>query len=93
MNLTIESVEAIALAATWDKVYGGWDRVPESLLHPASSHRALPRRGQYTVLVRVRTTEGLEGIGEAYGLPAPEVPATVIGKSWRRRCSARTRGR
>lgn len=79
MKLTIASVEAIALAATWDKVYGGWDQVPRSLLTPASSHRTLPRRGQYTTLVRVRTTEGLEGIGEAYGLPAPEVPATVIG--------------
>jgi L-alanine-DL-glutamate epimerase-like enolase superfamily enzyme len=78
MKLTIASVEAIPLAATWDRVFGGWDRVPPSLLTPASSHRTLPRRGQFTTLVRIRTVDGLEGIGEAYGLPAPEVPAAVV---------------
>lgn len=80
MSLTIKSVEAIALAATWDQVFGSWDKVPQFLLNPASSHITLPRLGQYTTLVRIRTEEGLEGIGEAYGLPSPEVPATIIGK-------------
>lgn len=74
----IESVEAVPLAATWDRVFGGWEHVPQSLMHPASNQLVAPRRGQYTTLVRVRTTDGLEGIGEAYGLPAPEVPTAVI---------------
>lgn len=78
MNLTIASVEAIPLAATWDRVFGSWDKVPPSLLAPASSHRTLPRRGQFTTLVRIRTRDGLEGIGEAYGLPSPEIPAAVV---------------
>lgn len=80
MTLIIASVEATALAATWDRADGGWDTVPPSPLPPASSHRTLPRRGQFTTLVRIRTRDGREGIGEAYGLPAPEVPATIIGR-------------
>jgi L-alanine-DL-glutamate epimerase-like enolase superfamily enzyme len=79
MNHKIVSVEAVALAATWDKVFGGWDRVPRSLLNPAANQIVLPRRGQFATLVRVRTEDGLEGVGEAYGLPQPEVTATLIG--------------
>ncbi|MER7284094.1 mandelate racemase/muconate lactonizing enzyme family protein [Dactylosporangium sp. NPDC000244] len=79
MKLTIASVEAIALSAPFERVYGSLDAVPEWLLTPASSHRVLPRLGQYTTLVRIRTTDGLEGIGEAYGLPEPRVTATIVG--------------
>ncbi|WP_433217693.1 mandelate racemase/muconate lactonizing enzyme family protein [Dactylosporangium sp. CS-047395] len=79
MSLTIASVEAVALAAPFARLYGGADRVPDWLLTPASSHRVLPRLGQYTTLVRIRTTDGLEGIGEAYGLPEPRVTATIVG--------------
>lgn len=80
MKLTITDVQALALAAPWEKVFGSLDKVPQQLLRPASSHKVLPRLGQYTTLVRIKTAEGLEGIGEAYGLPAPEVTATIIGK-------------
>jgi L-alanine-DL-glutamate epimerase-like enolase superfamily enzyme len=80
VKLTIESVTAVALAAPFERVYGGPDKVPSWLLTPASSHRVLPRLGQYTTLVRVRTVDGLEGIGEAYGLPEPEVTATIVGR-------------
>jgi L-alanine-DL-glutamate epimerase-like enolase superfamily enzyme len=79
VSLTIASVEAVALAAPFERLYGGADRVPDWLLTPASSHRVLPRLGQYTTLVRIRTTDGLEGFGEAYGLPEPRVTATVVG--------------
>jgi L-alanine-DL-glutamate epimerase-like enolase superfamily enzyme len=79
VKLTIASVEAIALAAPFERVYGGLDHVPDWLLTPASSHRVLPRLGQYSTLVRIRTTDGLEGIGEAYGLPEPRVTATIVG--------------
>ncbi len=77
MNLTIASVEAVALAAPFARMY---DQVPDWLTTPASSHRVLPRLGQYTTLVRIRTVDGLEGIGEAYGLPEPRVTATIIGQ-------------
>jgi D-arabinonate dehydratase/D-galactarolactone cycloisomerase len=80
VKLTIASVEAIALAAPFERMYGSLDAVPSWLLTPASSHRVLPRLGQYTTLVRIRTVDGLEGIGEAYGLPEPRVTATIIGK-------------
>lgn len=30
----IASVQAIALSATWDKVFGSWERVAQSLLNP-----------------------------------------------------------
>lgn len=76
MKLTIASVEAVALAAPFERMF---DEVPEWLLTPASSHRVLPRLGQYTTLVRIRTVDGLEGIGEAYGLPEPRVTATIVG--------------
>jgi hypothetical protein len=33
----IASVEAIALAAMWDKMFGTWDRVLRSLLNPAAN--------------------------------------------------------
>ncbi|GAA4245848.1 mandelate racemase/muconate lactonizing enzyme family protein [Dactylosporangium darangshiense] len=79
MSLTIASVEAVALAAPFERMYGGLDAVPDWLLTPASSHRVLPRLGQYTTLVRIRTTDGLEGVGEAYGLPEPRVTATIVG--------------
>ncbi|MEV0566343.1 mandelate racemase/muconate lactonizing enzyme family protein [Dactylosporangium sp. NPDC050588] len=76
MSLTIASVEAIALAAPFADLY---DTVPDWLTTPASSHRVLPRLGQYTTLVRIRTVDGIEGIGECYGLPEPRVTATIVG--------------
>ena len=79
MKLTISSVEAIACAAPFTRAYGGdAGAVPSWLTTPASSHRVLPRLGQFSTLVRIRTAEGLEGIGEAYGLPTPQVTATII---------------
>jgi D-arabinonate dehydratase/D-galactarolactone cycloisomerase len=77
MTLTIASVEAVALAAPFAAMF---DQVPDWLTTPASSHRVLPRLGQYTTLVRIRTVDGLEGIGEAYGLPEPRVTATIVGR-------------
>jgi L-alanine-DL-glutamate epimerase-like enolase superfamily enzyme len=76
----IVGVEAIALSAKFDDMYPSPDDVPAWLRFPAASHRALPRQGQFATLVRVRTDSGLVGIGECYGLPSPEVTATVIAK-------------
>lgn len=76
--LRISKVETLALAASFDDLYGSSDDVPHWLRHPAASHLILPRRGQYATIVKIHTEDGSVGIGEAYGLPAAEVTATVI---------------
>lgn len=50
MKLTIELVETIAPAAPLERVYGSLDRVPSWPLTPASSHRVLPRLGQFSYI-------------------------------------------
>lgn len=76
-TLRIRSIEAIPLIAPFAARYPDGD-VPGWLLQPAASHRTLKRLGQYSTLVRVRTEEGLEGVGECYGLPAPKVTAQIV---------------
>ncbi|MGW2546016.1 mandelate racemase/muconate lactonizing enzyme family protein [Kitasatospora sp. NPDC001574] len=76
--LRITKVEAIALSASFDDLYDSPEDVPDWLRYPASSHLVLPRRGQYATLVKVHTEDGSVGIGEAYGLPSPQVTATVV---------------
>ncbi|MED7948385.1 mandelate racemase/muconate lactonizing enzyme family protein, partial [Streptomyces sp. BE20] len=71
-------VEAVALSASFDDLYDSPEDVPDWLRYPASSHLVLPRRGQYATLVKVHTEDGSVGIGEAYGLPSPQVTATVV---------------
>lgn len=78
--MKIAAVEALALAAPFEKLYGGLERVPPHLLRPAANQVAAPRLGQFSTIVRVRTDDGLEGIGECYGLPAPEITATIVAK-------------
>lgn len=75
--LRIASVEAVPLLAPFSRLYPDGD-VPGWLLQPAASHRTLQRLGQYSTLVRVRTDDGLEGVGECYGLPAPKVTAQIV---------------
>lgn len=75
--LRIASVEAIPLLAPFARLYPDGD-VPGWLLQPAASHRTLVRSGQYSTLIRVRTEDGLEGVGECYGLPAPKVTAQIV---------------
>lgn len=76
-RLPITKVEAIPLAAPFSDLYGTGE-VPDWLLHPAASHRVLPRNGQYATLVKVHAEDGSVGVGEAYGLPAPEVTAACV---------------
>lgn len=73
----IEAIEAIPLVAPFARLYPDGD-VPGWLLQPAASHRTLQRSGQYSTLIRVRTADGLEGVGECYGLPAPKVTAQIV---------------
>ena len=76
--LRISKIEALALAAPFADLYDDPEDVPGWLRYPASSHRVLPRRGQYATLVKVHAEDGTVGVGECYGLPAPEVTATVV---------------
>lgn len=74
----IAKVEALALSASFDDLYDSPEDVPDWLRYPASSHLVLPRRGQYATLVKVQAEDGTVGIGECYGLPSPQVTATVV---------------
>ncbi|MFC8094548.1 mandelate racemase/muconate lactonizing enzyme family protein [Streptomyces sp. NPDC057301] len=74
----ITKIEALALAASFDDLYDSPDDVPDWLRYPASSHLVLPRRGQYATLVKVHAEDGSVGTGECYGLPSPQVTATVV---------------
>ncbi|MER8037336.1 mandelate racemase/muconate lactonizing enzyme family protein [Streptomyces hydrogenans] len=74
----IAKIEALALSASFDDLYDSPEDVPDWLRYPASSHLVLPRRGQYATLVKVHAEDGTVGIGECYGLPSPQVTATVV---------------
>ena len=76
-KVRIQRVEAIALEASFADEYGT-DAVPSWLLHPAASHGVMPRAGQYACIVKVYDEDGRVGIGECYGLPAPQVTASVV---------------
>ncbi|MFB7608668.1 mandelate racemase/muconate lactonizing enzyme family protein [Streptomyces gardneri] len=74
----IAKIEALALSASFDDLYDSPEDVPDWLRYPASSHLVLPRRGQYATLLKVHAEDGTIGIGECYGLPSPQVTATVV---------------
>ncbi|MCX5078700.1 mandelate racemase/muconate lactonizing enzyme family protein [Streptomyces sp. NBC_00513] len=74
----IAKIETLALSASFDDLYDSPDDVPDWLRYPASSHLVLPRRGQYATLVKIHAEDGTVGIGECYGLPSPQVTATVV---------------
>jgi L-alanine-DL-glutamate epimerase-like enolase superfamily enzyme len=78
--MKITRVEAIPLAATFEQIYGGLDKVPSHMLFPSANFANVgaPRTGQYTCLVRIETDDGLVGVGEAYGLRDPRVSAAVV---------------
>ncbi|MGW1996407.1 mandelate racemase/muconate lactonizing enzyme family protein [Embleya sp. NPDC001921] len=76
--LRIAKIEARALSAGFDELYDSPEQVPDWLRYPAASHRVLPRHGQYATLVEVHAEDGTIGIGECYGLPSPQVTATVV---------------
>lgn len=78
--MTITDIEATPLTAAWTDLFGGEERVPRALRHPAAHFTTFPRRGQYATLVRVTTGDGLVGVGEAWGLPLPSVTASLINE-------------
>jgi len=80
----ITNVEAIALAAPFEKFFGGLDKVPAHILRPAANQVTHPRLGQASTIVRIETDEGIVGIGEALGLPTPEITATIVAGHFKR---------
>ncbi|MCC6174300.1 MAG: mandelate racemase/muconate lactonizing enzyme family protein [Chloroflexi bacterium] len=78
--MKITQVEAIPLAATFEQIYGGLDKVPHHMLFPSANFAnvGVPRAGQFTCLVKITTDEGLIGVGEAYGLRDPRVSAAIV---------------
>lgn len=73
--MKISKVEAIPLWASFADALGD---VPRELAHPAFGMRDSPLLGQGAVIVRLRTDEGLVGIGEAMGRPGPRATAAYI---------------
>jgi D-arabinonate dehydratase/D-galactarolactone cycloisomerase len=76
MNIT--GIRAIPLTAAWSDIFGGEDKVPHALRHPAAHFTTFPRQGQYSTLVTVAIGDGVEGVGEAWGLPLPTVTASLV---------------
>ena len=75
--MKITRVEAIPLFAAFADAL---DVVPPELSRPAFSMRNNPLLGQGAVIVRIETDEGLVGIGEAMGRPAPRGTAAQINE-------------
>jgi D-galactarolactone cycloisomerase len=78
--MKITRVEATPLVADFADVYGGIDKVPPWILRPAAHFQAIPRTGQYSTLVEVEAEDGTVGYGEAWGLPMPELAASVVNR-------------
>jgi len=76
--MRITEVRAYPLTVLFEAIYGGIEKVPASLLRPASHFLRFPRRGQHATIVEIRTDTGLVGTGEAFGLPIPQLPAEAI---------------
>ena len=81
--MKIAHVEVIALAAPFAKLFGGGDKVPPELAHPAANQATVPRRGQFSTIVRIVSDDGVVGVGEAFAMPAAEITATIIAEYFR----------
>ncbi len=71
-------LEAMALHAPFARLFGGIDKVPPSLLAPASHFRKIPRSGQFSTLVIAESDDGALGVGEAFGLPHAGATAALV---------------
>ncbi|UKS28787.1 mandelate racemase/muconate lactonizing enzyme family protein [Paenibacillus sp. HWE-109] len=68
------------LIARFEDMFGGLDKVPESLLYPSSNFATYPRYGQYSTVVVITAEDGTTGVGEAFGLPTPKMSAVFINE-------------
>lgn len=76
--MRIARLTAHPLEASFARLYGGADKVPDSVLRPAAHFQTIPRAGQYATLVTVEDGEGNAGVGECFGLPHPSATADLI---------------
>jgi D-galactarolactone cycloisomerase len=76
--MKIVSIQAYPLYASFERLFGGADKVPPSMLAPASHFRLIPRSGQHSTVVLVKSDTGHTGIGEAFGLPHAQPTASLV---------------
>lgn len=76
--MKIVSIRAYPLYASFERLYGGADKVPPSMLAPANHFRLVPRTGQYATIVTIESDSGLIGVGEAFGLPHSQPTASLV---------------
>jgi D-galactarolactone cycloisomerase len=76
--MKIASIQAFPLFASFADMFGGAQNVPASLLAPANHFRLVPRTGQHSTVVVIRSDAGRTGIGEAWGLPHAQPTASLI---------------
>jgi L-alanine-DL-glutamate epimerase-like enolase superfamily enzyme len=76
----LRRIEAVPLYASFERLFGGADKVPPLLNTPASQFRYVPRKGQHSTLVIAESDDGVVGIGECFGLPWAAASAVIINK-------------
>ena len=76
--MKIVSVRAYPLYASFERLFGGLDKVPASMLAPANHFRLIPRSGQHSTVIAIQTDDGFTGIGEAFGLPHSQPTASLV---------------
>lgn len=76
--MRIKTVRAIPLYASFAAIWGGVEKVPLSVLRPAAHFQRIPRSGQFSTIITVTENGGIEGTGEAFGLPYSPATASLI---------------
>lgn len=76
--MRIVSVRAYPLYASFERLYGGADKVPPSMLAPANHFRLIPRAGQHATIIAIQSDNGHTGYGEAFGLPHSQPTASLV---------------
>jgi D-galactarolactone cycloisomerase len=76
--MRIARLTAHPLEASFARLFGGADKVPDSVKRPAAHFQTIVRAGQYATLVAIEDSEGNVGVGESFGLPHPSATADLI---------------
>ena len=76
--MKITSIRAFPLYASFERLYGGADKVPPSMLAPANHFRLIPRTGQHATIITIQSDSGHIGVGEAFGLPHSQPTASLV---------------
>ena len=76
--MRIVSVRAYPLYASFERWYGGAEKVPPSMLAPANHFRLIPRSGQHATIIAIQSDTGHTGFGEAFGLPHAQPTTSLV---------------